>query len=522
MACFNKAADAQGVPDEGALRWYSALLLPAVYASSAHVQEWRAAFMRNLARIEGEAASGQLVLADPARVEGVPQYYLSYHGEPSDVSTYRRLAHLFRRVSAAANVTYASKYLRGYVPPSASAGERVRVGFVSLFFRQHSVSKILAGLLRHLNAPAKRATFEVVLFNLGVEAEEDDMSRLLFSWSRRVVSLGGKSLGEMQRIIALQELDVLVYTGIGMDPASYALAHARLAPWQLLMHGHAASSGIPTIDYFVSYASSYASFAERTASVQKYFSERVIILPGVTPLSLYYSIAPPPPASDARARAGGAGLRQRLGIPAHAIIYGCMQTLYKISPAMDSAFRDILAAHPEAVLLLKELPYTPRLGKQVLHRLARTMAPDLMARVMLLPPLSNSDYLGVQALIDVTLDSFPCGGHTTTMDSLAAHSPVVTLPHTLASGRGSLAFLTALQLSHLIAVDVHHYVSIALQLGRSRLLCGCGCVGVCMCVFVYVWVYVCVFVCVCVCIDCHIYSLHRPLSVQLQALLSTW
>jgi len=469
------AADADRVPDEGALRWYSALLLPAVYASSAHVQEWRAAFMRNLARLEGEAASGQLVLADPALVEGVPQYYLSYLGEPSDVSIYRRLAHLFRRASTAANVTYASQYLLGYVPPAASAGERVRVGFVSMFFRQHSVSKMLAGLLRHLNAPAKRTAFEVVLFNLGVEAEEDDMSRLLFSWSWRVVSLGGKRLGEMQRLIALQELDVLVYTEIGMDPASYALAHARLAPWQLLMHGHAASSGIPTIDYFVS----YASFAGRTASVQQYFSERVIILPGVTPLCLYYSIAPPPATpreSDglvrgARARGGGAGLRQRLGIPAHAVIYGCTQTLYKISPAMDTAFRDILAAHSEAVLLLKELPYTSSLGKQVLHRLARTMAPDLMSRVILLPPLSNSDYLGVQALIDVTLDSFPCGGHTTTMDALAAHSPVVTLPHTLVSGRGSWAFLTALQLPHLIAVDVHHYVSIALSLGRSRLLC---------------------------------------------------
>jgi predicted O-linked N-acetylglucosamine transferase (SPINDLY family) len=35
--------------------------------------------------------------------------------------------------------------------------------------------------------------------------------------------------------------------------AAYALAFARLAPWQILMHGHTATSGIPTLDYFISY-----------------------------------------------------------------------------------------------------------------------------------------------------------------------------------------------------------------------------------------------------------------------------
>ena len=134
---------------------------------------------------------------------------------------------------------------------------------------------------------------------------------------------------------------------------------------------------------------------------------------------------------------------------------------------MDAVFQAILAAHPEAVLLLKELPYTASVGKQVLQRMSRTMSASEIARVVMLPPLSAEDSLGVQALIDVTLDSFPFGGHTTTMDALAAHSPVVTLPHTLAAGRGSLAFLTALQLPHLIASDVAHYVTIALSLGRN-------------------------------------------------------
>jgi hypothetical protein len=53
--------------------------------------------------------------------------------------------------------------------------------------------------------------------------------------------------------------------------------------------------------------------------------------------------------------------------------------------------------------------------------------------------LGEQEYLQVWQLVDVTLDSFPCGGHASTMDALAAHSPVVTLPHQLLCGRGSQA-----------------------------------------------------------------------------------
>ncbi len=64
--------------------------------------------------------------------------------------------------------------------------------------------------------------------------------------------------------------------------------------------------------------------------------------------------------------------------------------------------------------------------------------------------LGEQEYLQVWQVVDVTLDSFPCGGHASTMDALAAHTPVVTLPHELLCGRGSQALLTALHLAYLL------------------------------------------------------------------------
>lgn len=57
---------------------------------------------------------------------------------------------------------------------------------------------------------------------------------------------------EAQARIAELELDVLVYLDIGMEPMSYFLGLARLARAQCVLPGHPVTTGISTIDYFLS------------------------------------------------------------------------------------------------------------------------------------------------------------------------------------------------------------------------------------------------------------------------------
>ena len=51
--------------------------------------------------------------------------------------------------------------------------------------------------------------------------------------------------------IAELKLHVLLYADIGMDPFTYFLTYARLAPVQAVTHGHPCTTGVPEIDYFV-------------------------------------------------------------------------------------------------------------------------------------------------------------------------------------------------------------------------------------------------------------------------------
>lgn len=59
------------------------------------------------------------------------------------------------------------------------------------------------------------------------------------------------SLRKAQEKIAALHLDALVFSDVGMDALTTELAHSRLSPVQVAFWGHPGTTGLPTVDYFV-------------------------------------------------------------------------------------------------------------------------------------------------------------------------------------------------------------------------------------------------------------------------------
>jgi len=78
---------------------------------------------------------------------------------------------------------------------------------------------------------------------------------------------------------------------------------------------------------------------------------------------------------------------------------------------------------------------TDQVGKLVIKRMKKTLTEEHFQRIVFLPPLTDQDYTIMYGAVDVVLDSFPFGGHTSTMDALSIGRPVVTLPTEFMSGR---------------------------------------------------------------------------------------
>ncbi|MBT5111103.1 MAG: tetratricopeptide repeat protein, partial [Rhodospirillaceae bacterium] len=298
-----------------------ATLLPVIPASKNDLEEARDRFEGEIDRLSRAGVS----LTDPFRDVGVTQFHLSYH-DANNRDLARKMAALYR--DACPMLDYTAPHCRGLRAP---AGKRVKVGFVSRYFRDHAVGWYYHGILRYM----PRDRISVTAFTFG--AGRDRLWNSIAADVDRTVALPF-DIQQARTAIAAEELDVLVYTDIGMEPLTYFISQSRLAPVQCVMNGHPDTTGVPTLDYFVS----GASLAPPNAAAQ--YSETLVNLDGPF---VYYE-KPEFPAVT--------GPRSKYALPDGANVYLCPQSLFKIHPDMDEWFTEILQRDRNGMLVLFEGP----------------------------------------------------------------------------------------------------------------------------------------------------------------------
>src|SRR5208282_3907761 len=133
--------------------------------------------------------------------------------------------------------------------------------------RNHSVwNAIIKGWFHHIDVDK----FELCGFHLRNKVDE----KTLFAESRAAhFYFGTRSLDEWVQLILARTPDVLIYPEIGMDPMTIKLASLRLVPVQVATWGHPETTGLPTIDYYLSAAQM------EPPEPQLNYTERLVALP---------------------------------------------------------------------------------------------------------------------------------------------------------------------------------------------------------------------------------------------------
>jgi predicted O-linked N-acetylglucosamine transferase (SPINDLY family) len=389
-----------------------------------------------------------LRLRDPAREVGQTAFLLPYQGR-NDRELMTRLAAMYER--ACPELPYVAPHCRARRPP----GHRIRVGFASKFFHSHSVGIWYNQLIALL---AALPDFEVVLVDLGGQADPE----LRAACARTLVP--PRELAQAREAIAAAALDVLVYADIGMDPFGYFLAYSRLAPVQCATFGHPVTSGLPSIDYFIS------SRLFEPEDAQDHYRERLVRLDA---LPLYI----PRPAPPARPKG-----RSELGLPLDKHLYACPMMLHKFHPDFDAAMAAILRRDPKAEILLFRDGRFPRRHEALLRRF-RSAHADVADRLRFLPWASPDDLLSIILASDVIIDTFHFSAGTTAFLVFALGTPMVTLPGAYARGRPTYGCYLKMGLMDCVARDPDDFVDIAVRIAttpelrgslRERILRSCG------------------------------------------------
>jgi protein O-GlcNAc transferase len=366
-------------------------------------------------------------------------FYLGYQGR-NDVELQRTYGTWVHSV-----MTAAFPQPEAVMRPVAAHQLKRRIGFLTKYMCQHSVGICMVGWLKHLS----RLRFDIHSYHVGVE--RDSITEQFIANSD--VFVQSSDLGELIESIRRDRLDVLIYLDIGMSPLVTQLAALRLAPVQCTTLGHSVTSGLPTIDYFLS------SEWMEPPNAAAHYSETLVRLPG---LGFSYDAV-------RVARPFFSFTRAQFGIAEEAFVYLCSQSPFKYLPQHDTVFVSIAKHVPKSqfVFVIANQLVAERFRRRLT---AAFNAEGLRAdnHCVILPRLGEFEYLQLYVFADVYLDSFAWSGCNTTLRAVSRHLPVVTCPGEFQRGRQSAAILQAMGVTETIATTAWDYVEIAVRLGQDE------------------------------------------------------
>lgn len=426
--------------DDPYLSLQSGLIATPVPATLETVQADDARAMALLRTLAGQALPTQPHALARLAYSLDPCFYASYRDSPN-LQAIRDYGNYVSRVIEASHG--GTKRISARRNPSA--GRKLRIGYVIRQASNHTVTRHFAGWLH--NTDAER--FETHLFPL---THKRDWMSLYLQGQVDIVHAATEDFDAAIAAIRDADLDLLVHIAIGMDPLTLQIAALRLAPVQCAIWGHPVSTGLPTIDYFISAGSM------EPADGNRHYTERLVTLPGIGVTIPETTL---PAVSVTRAE---------LGIPEQAAVYVSAQSLFKYMPQYDDLYARIAREVGNAIFVFAEgdIPaWTRTFRKRIeapFHALG--IAPEQHIRI--LPQRGLDEYFALLRCCDMMLDTVGWSGGQTSYDALACDLPIVTVPGVMMRGRQTYGMLRHLEIEDTIAADVDDYVRIAVRLGQDR------------------------------------------------------
>jgi predicted O-linked N-acetylglucosamine transferase (SPINDLY family) len=327
----------------------------------------------------------------------------------------------------------------------------LRIGYVSPDFGDHVIAKNLLPLFRHHD----RTHFEIFCYSGAVQDGQltAELRQLATAW-RSSIGVNDEVLAE---IIRHDQVDILVDLSQHLAGNRLTMFCLRPAPVQVSFAGYPASAGVDAIPYRISDRFLESASADQPAEfgwkvpdrpTGQAPPERVFLIDSFwcyDPCSLHAE------ASDLPAITNGY------------VTFGSLNHFSKINEPLLKLWARILGAVPNSRLLLLGPPGSHRLATtEFLHR--HGVIPD---RIEFAERRPQPDFLALHHRLDLILDPYPYGGHSTSLDALWMGVPVVTLAGPSPVSRAGFSQLSNLGLTNLIAHSDDQYLAIATSLATN-------------------------------------------------------
>ncbi len=416
--------------------------LPMLYMTDAEIPRRRDAYQKHLHELISYADTPGNEATLAASVGSSQPFFLAYQGQDD-------------KELQALHGALACQIMAHQYPPASMAArphknEKIRIGIVSGFFHRHTVwSLLLQGWLSRID----RSRFSIHCYHTGTK--HDAVTACATELSDKFVEMLGSAENWRETIVE-DAPHILLYPEIGMDPMAAHLASQRLARVQCVSWGHPVTTGMPTIDYFLS------SDAMEPANAEAHYTEKLIRFPR---LACWYEQGPLPSASASRSE---------FGLRASATVYWSGQALYKYLPQYDDVFPRIAREVGDCQFIFIAFARSEYVTQCFRDRLFKRFADyglDPEYHCVVLSSLPHERFIAAAGQADIALDTLGWSGGKSTLDILDQDLPIVTLPGPFMRGRHTAAMFELMGIRDTIADGLDEYVATAVALakdGRKR------------------------------------------------------
>ena len=335
------------------------------------------------------------------------------------------------------------------------AARKLRLGIVSAHVREHSIwAAVTKGWVQNLD----KDKFEIFVFHLDttVDRETEAVVASVDHFDNRAKDLTG-----WVKAITASELDIALYPEIGSHPLTAKLASLRLAPIQAVTWGHPETSGLPTMDLYIS-----ARALEPERAAENNYTEKLVMLPAlgvyVEPLAL--------PNTDPDLKS--------LQLPADQPLLLCPGQPFKYAPQYDDVWVRIAKGLQTRSLFRKSSAgrlvffrsHSETFDRILEKRLRAAFARggvDFEAHVSIVPFLDHARFFGLMRKSTLMLDTLGFSGFNTALQGIECELPVLAFEGEFLRGRLASGILRELELPELVATSSGDFVKMAIDLTKD-------------------------------------------------------
>ncbi len=306
--------------------------------------------------------------------------------------------------------------VKEYIDKPDPNKQKIKVGIFTKYLSNHPVAYCFLDIFLNLDANK----FELYIFSTDIVGKNTIVKEKKRKISPSISFKIFKKLDfeEIRVSILNTRLDIMIFAEAALTPISYYLAAHRLAKYQVALGGHPDTTGLNTVDYFISNKHSEPENAQANYTEKLVLFENMSICGSLDkllkhiPRELQYS---------------------DFKIPEGKNYYGCLQSLFKIHPDFDPILDEIINLDPKALFVFTVFP--DKSSVKLLKNRWEKYFPNIIKHSIFLERLPHLSYLRVVELMDVHLDTIHFGMGSTAQQTLQLKKPIVSCPGEYLRGR---------------------------------------------------------------------------------------